>query len=517
MEKGKDHSEPGDFQLAYARETARQLIAQLERGTSPYQKSWAGESLRLPYNPKTGTRYQGINALKLLMQGRSDCRWLTLRQINELGGRVRRGEHGVRCFYFAQKMVPRGEWLRARGRDEEAAAADRSERVRVLIPCPFTVFNAEQTESLELDGAEKEERAGWTPVERAEQLLRNSGAVFRCEKGDRACYNASEDVIVLPLRSQFAAPSEFYDAALHELGHWTGHESRLNRFTGASPIAFGSPEYAKEELRAETASLMVAAQIGLPHHLKNHASYIAGWVGVLRDDPKELLRACSDAQRITDYLLQYDREQVWVVNYDRRSAFREDADQAIRRCEAFINEHALLPERFRASVVRLMGEKSIVKRDAEWEVARQALSPDTNGPILERSGLKGIALLREPHRFISYARAADAELGEYALRQVRRALGPRRAESALRRSMLPESRTAEAGLSARLRLHFARAGQNSRDALSKLREAPSAQQREALEKAREEAGRSLGLALGKERRKAPEAPRKKPPQKEISR
>lgn len=83
--------------------------------------------------------------------------------------------------------------------------------------------------------------------------------------------------------------------------------------------------------------------------------------------------------------------------------------------------------------------------------------------------------------------------------------------------MLPEARTAEAGLSARLRLHFARAGQNSRDALSKLREAPSAQQREALEKAREKAGRSLGLALGKERRKAPEAPRKKPPQKEISR
>lgn len=515
-ENGKTRN---DFQTAYAREVAERLISQLELGVSPCGQAWespgASSPSRLPWNPATGVRYQGINSLRLLMENRPDARWMTLRQINELGGRVKKGEKGVRCIYFAQKDVSKADWLASRGKTEEARQTDRAERVRVLVPCPFTVFNAEQTSGLSLKLLERRcDKAAWEPEKRAEALLRASGAAIRNEPGNSAWYSREKDVIVLPERSQFREAAAYYDTALHELAHWTGHESRLARLTEKTGV-FGSEEYAREELRAETASLMVSMEIGIPHRLDAHAAYIGSWIRVLRDDPRELLRACSDAQRITDYVLQFDLEKAWVVNYDRGTAFRTDADAAVRACEQAINGASLLTERFIRAVQATERDHSIVRRDAEWRVAKNALSPEANGPALARAGMRGIGITKSPSEFLLLARAAGPALEARAYRSLERALGARGAEAAKEASLTPENRTKEMRFAGILERHFRAAEPNAPDAKSRYLRASPGEQRRILEKAGSAAAKRLERGTEREaERPAPERDRGRGPELE---
>ncbi|MCY4587928.1 MAG: zincin-like metallopeptidase domain-containing protein [Bryobacterales bacterium] len=146
----------------------------------------------------------------------------------------------------------------------------------------------------------------WEPSKRADALLQASGARIEHRGGNRAFYRRSEDLIVLPKQDQFRSPEAYYSTALHELGHWTGHESRLDR-SELMKGNFGSPEYAKEELRAEMTSLTVNGMLGLPHDPNSHASYVASWIKVLEDNPNELRHAARDAGKMSDYILQFDR------------------------------------------------------------------------------------------------------------------------------------------------------------------------------------------------------------------
>lgn len=108
---------------------------------------------------------------------------------------------------------------------------------------------------------------------------------------------------MLPFRSRFRDATGYYETALHELGHWTGHRDRLNRYTLVTASNFGSRTYAREELRAEIASLMTSAHLGLGHDPKRCAAYVKSWIKVLEDKHSEIYRASSDAQSISDYIL----------------------------------------------------------------------------------------------------------------------------------------------------------------------------------------------------------------------
>jgi antirestriction protein ArdC len=119
---------------------------------------------------------------------------------------------------------------------------------------------------------------------------------------DRAFYSPSTDHIQLPPEHAFRGPPEFAATALHELGHWTGHSSRLNR---EMQSRFGSAGYAMEELRAELASAFVASELGIPTDIPQHASYIADWIKPLKDDKREIFRAAADAQKIADLVLTF--------------------------------------------------------------------------------------------------------------------------------------------------------------------------------------------------------------------
>ncbi|CAA6824622.1 MAG: DNA primase (EC [uncultured Sulfurovum sp.] len=152
----------------------------------------------------------------------------------------------------------------------------------------------------------KEVITEFKPIEAAQKILENSNANINHVAGNRAFYRASEDKIQLPLKEQFNSEMDYYSTALHELSHWTGHESRLNRDM-RNP--FGSIAYAKEELRAEIGSYMLSAKIGIDFDPSQHHAYIDNWVSILEDKASEIFKASADASKIVSFITALQEEQ----------------------------------------------------------------------------------------------------------------------------------------------------------------------------------------------------------------
>lgn len=293
----------------YSEEIAQELIKAIQAGTAPWQRPWkVGEAMAsAPYNAKTGQAYRGTNSIHLRNTGYADPRWLTYKQAQEMNAQVRRGEHGRTIIY-----AKHGEMRDKLDENGEVERDEEGKTLREFVPYKqakiFTarVFNAEQIDGLPplppLE--ERMEQTAFQVNERVEAILRESNADIREQKSDRAYYNVTADCIVLPEREQFDDEAAFYATALHELGHWTGHPSRLDRNIN-NP--FGSMEYAKEELRAEISAFMNAQRLGVSHDPAPHASYVDSWIKVLNDDPKEITRASADAMEICNFIDAFDR------------------------------------------------------------------------------------------------------------------------------------------------------------------------------------------------------------------
>ena len=173
---------------------------------------------------------------------------------------------------------------------------------RIPLLRAFTLVHASQIDLIPDYVPPTIEEAPWRAPEAAEIIRANSGAVIRIG-GDRAFYSPSTDHIQLPPQSAFASAEGYCGTLIHEMGHWTGAASRLNRDLRTS---FGSHDYAREELRAEIGQMMVCAELGISDcDFSNNTAYVASWLEKLRSDRKEIFRAAADAQRIADYLLAF--------------------------------------------------------------------------------------------------------------------------------------------------------------------------------------------------------------------
>jgi len=289
-----------DRQSLYAEVTSR-VIAELEAGRLPWVQPWdrAGCDCTMPHNAATGRRYSGINVLILwaaVIEGRySSQRWLTYRQAQAAGGNVRRGERGTVVCY-ADRFTPKTEEARAQDEDRDAR--------QIAFLKRFTVFNVDQCEGLPEDLAS----APHLPAEidmipSVQALIRTSGADFRIGGGE-AYYSPSADFVAVPPPAAFGERINWYRTALHELGHWTGHSSRLDRNQRGR---FGSADYAREELVAEMASAFACASLSIQPTVR-HADYIGSWLAVLREDEKAIFRAASAASKAADFLLQFAQD-----------------------------------------------------------------------------------------------------------------------------------------------------------------------------------------------------------------
>ena len=293
----------------YHRKFADAIIEQIKKGTAPWQKPWAPGERVMPMNVDTERSYRGGNSLHLASvqqeHGYGDVRWGTYRQIQARGGQVRKGETGTRILSFQDKK--RIAVTDAQGqprRDAEGKRVYRYEKLKTPFVRQYTVFNAEQADGLP-ERANPTPEPLWKAHREAEKVMEDVGVQVRHVQGDRAYYHMKRDEIVLPERGQFPSANNYYQTALHELGHSTGHPERMNRETLAEGIknGFGSPDYAREELRAEISAMMTGERVGVGHDPSRGAAYVEGWVQALEEDPREIRRAAADAQRISDFVL----------------------------------------------------------------------------------------------------------------------------------------------------------------------------------------------------------------------
>ncbi len=375
----------------YRQALTDKLIEQLEAGTAPWQKPWdAAQGIgRLPYNPTTEKEYRGANSLYLAMQGKNDPRWATYKQAAAEGWQVRKGEKGTLIEYW--KMAEERPAVDDKGRpilgDD---GKQKTVNVRLERPEVFraVVFNAQQMDGVpELDKAPR--KHDWNPVERAERILDSSGAKIHHDQNDRAFYSPSRDEIHLPPKGQFPDQAAYYSTALHELGHWTGHESRLKREFGGG---FGSAEYAKEELRAELSSYFMADKLGIPHDPGQHAAYVKSWVSVLKEDKNEIFRAARDAEKITDYVLQLDRDRT------------RDVDQAPALAQG-LRPHDI-PDRGTPAYGALVRQSIAERNDSgdyhqlEGQVKQKLGEGARFGMLASEEPVRGVVIAESKHSFV---------------------------------------------------------------------------------------------------------------------
>lgn len=264
------------------------IIAALETEVKPWVCPWQrtpGMS-GLPSNYATGTAYSGMNIMLLWCsaskQGFCDSRWMTYKQAKAVGGQVRKGEHGTTAIFYTTLEKEN----------------DNGETDYIPMLKTFTVFNVEQIDGLPLSDEAVFPAETFEPFPRAEALFHSSGATI-IEKGQNAFFTPSTDEIRLPERYLFADAANFYATGLHELVHWSGAKSRLNREIKGK---FGSEGYAFEELVAELGSAFLMADLGIVGEVQ-HESYIASWLKALRNDKRYIFKAASAASKAHRYLM----------------------------------------------------------------------------------------------------------------------------------------------------------------------------------------------------------------------
>jgi antirestriction protein ArdC len=293
----------------YSRVTSR-IIAELEQGVRPWLKPWSAEHaegrITRPLRAN-GQPYKGINVLMLwgeaLAQGFVSPMWMTYRQAGELGGQVRKGEHGALVVY-ADRIT-------------KTETGDNGNEVEREIPFMkgYTVFCVEQ-----IDGLPEHFYARPFPPlpcsrPNASKLPSASPPTADIRHGGgRAFYAIDADRVQLPPFESFTDPESYYATLLHELTHWTRHPSRLDREFGRK--RWGDEGYAAEELVAELGAAFLCADLAItPEPRADHASYIASWRDVLKNDKRAIFTAAAHAQRAADYLhgLQQPAEATGVA------------------------------------------------------------------------------------------------------------------------------------------------------------------------------------------------------------
>ncbi len=321
-----EHTNPNNFMATKKRKTAKEVQNELYLEVAKniiellethqklnYVKPWISLATDgLPCrNITTDKPYTGIN--KVLLSFFGDMKnypknaWLTFKQAKEQGGNVKRGEKSSPIYFFKPLIVDKNRKYYTSDEVKTMSEAEINAKDIQFIPMlkRYRVFNVFQTEGLPEEWYKYEEREPLPQVEqhqRAEQVLNDSGAKIEIKSCNRAFYTPTSDSITLPLREQFTAGmDEFYSTALHELCHWTGHPSRLNRKqTGR----FGSKSYAREELYAELGAAFICAELGYEKTITNSAAYLKGWLKALEENPRYIFSAFKQAQKAADYIME---------------------------------------------------------------------------------------------------------------------------------------------------------------------------------------------------------------------
>jgi len=282
-------------------EVTNRIIAQLEQGVVPWQSPYFSK-VGFPKNFASGKAYRGINVFLLGSLRYVSPYFLTYRQAQELGGQVRKGEHGAFVIKY-------GTYTKD---TEGAASAEESAEERRYLRA-YTVFHSSQIDGISFPEPEAlPELTATAACDRARALVAGMPNAPKFQEGTAVpCYRPRTDSVHMPERRYFQTEEAYYSTLFHELAHCTGHASRLARKSllenkGIDAEGEARKVYAEEELVAEMGASFLCAQAGIIEaELGNSAAYLQGWIDALKSKDAKgwIIRAASQAQKAADYIL----------------------------------------------------------------------------------------------------------------------------------------------------------------------------------------------------------------------
>lgn len=278
---------------------ADRIVAQLEQGIVSWQRPWTGVSGAEggAINYVSRKAYSFLNQC-LLMQGGE---YLSFKQIQDLGGRIKKGEKGSFVVFYKQLTI---------NNDKQDEEADINELKTIPLLRYYNVWHIDQTEGIESKTPAQEEEPTPEYLDEQERIIeayvQRSGLKFRNQRAsNRAFYAPLTDEVVVPKITQYKERAEYYSTTFHELTHSTGASGRLNRkgITSAE-AAFGSELYSREELVAEMGAAMLCNVTGIDcaKAFKNSVAYIQGWSRHIKNDPKMFVIAAGQAEKAAKYI-----------------------------------------------------------------------------------------------------------------------------------------------------------------------------------------------------------------------
>jgi len=271
------------------------VIKQLEELGSDWVKPWS--AVGSPINANSKNYYNGINVILLglasYQKNYTSNVWATFKQWKDKGGNVKKGEHGTTGVFYKILNIKEKNKL---GNDVEK---------HIPLLKHFNLFNAEQVEGVDVSAIETQKLTENEIIESAQSVVDATHANIK-EFGGRACFIPSKDEIHIPVINAFVSSEDYYSTLFHELTHWSGHESRINRDL---KNRFGSESYAAEELIAELGAAIFCGHTGVSATPReDHAKYLNNWLKILRNDKKAIFTAASKAQKAVDFILNLDKQ-----------------------------------------------------------------------------------------------------------------------------------------------------------------------------------------------------------------
>lgn len=276
------------------------ILADIQNnGKLTWVKEWKTKRGNLPMNAITKRHYEGINLFLLSLSGYSSPYFLTFKQIEELGGTIKKGEKASQVIFWK---------INKYSKENEQG---ETEIKNVPLLRYYNVFNIEQCENVTIKEEMKENKFEYNDneiIQNAEKLINDYVTREKINakmiEQDRAFYRPLTDEITMPLLSQFSSSNAFYSTFFHEIGHSTGHEKRLNRKEVNGTINFGSCDYGTEELVAELTSAFLCAETGINNDTteRNNSAYIKNWYNAIKADPKMFIMASARANKAVKYV-----------------------------------------------------------------------------------------------------------------------------------------------------------------------------------------------------------------------
>lgn len=277
------------------------ILENLDQVNAKDWEMYSDLSAVYPSNLFSGNRYQGYNILALyldtMIKKFSSAKYATFNSIVKAGGRLKKGSKGCLIEFFTYIFKDKETGKTVKNETVEKMSNEEKKQI-VKVPCVrnYTVFNSEQIENLEeIKISFQEENESTTEIIELENseifiynIIKNGNLVLRYSMEEIAYYTPASDFVMLPKKQYFISGSKYYSTLFHEVLHWTGHSTRLNRNLKGHD---DKESYSFEELIAEMGSMLLCLQFGISDEFINSVRYLKSWAGSNNEDRASKLRS----------------------------------------------------------------------------------------------------------------------------------------------------------------------------------------------------------------------------------